>query len=310
MKLSNSVAKTLNVDTAPDGALKRAAKRIKRKPDLAPSDDVRAALRQLVGRHKALNKISVANSNAACDKHLKNGEVAKCRLADIERDEVRELAKVMSKHASALETEMLRQLRKIPIYQTLLKNVYGLGPVACAYLVAFVDIRKCEKPDQLIRYCGFACGKDGKSERLGSAESKDGSHFNLDLKIKIVTAMLSMWKTCFARPDGESTQVKTTKYMTIWTDYKHRAEHSGELAARGKGFVHDKGRRKATDVLLEDIYVVWRTLEGLPVWPDWYAAKRGYKHGGEKINVDKDGPQTLTIEEALELVGDVGSRPC
>ena len=308
---SSSAAEILNVDTTPEGPLKKAARRIRKKPSLALVGDPREALRQLVGRHMALNKISVATGNAVCDRKLKNGETSKCRLADVEKEEGKAFAKVMSKHASALETEMLRQLRHVPIYTTLLKHVFGLGPVACAYLVAYVDIRKCEKPDQLIRYCGNACGRDGKRESLASEESKDGSHFNAALKSIIWQAMKAMFKNCYGARvnEDEPNQTKTTKYVMIWQDYKHRAEHNGELTSRGAGFVDNKGRRKATDVLLEDVYTVWRALEGLPVWPDWYAAARGYKHGGEKINVDRDGPQTLTVEEALALVGDVGAQP-
>lgn len=48
-------------------------------------------------------------------------------------------------------------------------------------------------------------------------------------------------------------------------------------------------------------HIVWRTLEGLEVWPSYYAAKLGYEHGG-KISVN--APRKLTVEEAIALVGD------
>jgi hypothetical protein len=79
----------------------------------------------------------------------------------------------------------------------------------------------------------------------------------------------------------------------------------GEVRS-AKKFIHDAGRRKATDVFLEDLYTIGRTLEGLPVWPSWYAAKLGYKHGGK---VCVNAPTELTLEQAKELVGDVGAIP-
>ena len=40
-------------------------------------------------------------------------------------------------------------------------------------------------------------------------------------------------------------------------------------------------------------------------WPDWYAAKLGYMHGG-KIAVRE--PKMMTYDEAVAAVGDVGWR--
>ena len=73
-----------------------------------------------------------------------------------------------------------------------------------------------------------------------------------------------------------------------------------------KGFIHGTGWHKAADLLLEDLYTVWRTLEGLPVWPSYHAGKLGHVHNGQ-VRVNE--AQMLTIEEALEVVGDVGARP-
>jgi len=65
------------------------------------------------------------------------------------------------------------------------------------------------------------------------------------------------------------------------------------------GFAHSKGWHAAADVLVEDMYIVWRAQLGLPVWPDYHAAKLGYSHNG-KICVD--APRTMTLEEAKAFV--------
>jgi hypothetical protein len=54
------------------------------------------------------------------------------------------------------------------------------------------------------------------------------------------------------------------------------------------------------------MYTIARTLEGLPVWPSYLAAKLGYMHGG-KICINE--PKVLTLEEAKAAIGYVGSTP-
>lgn len=42
--------------------------------------------------------------------------------------------------------------------------------------------------------------------------------------------------------------------------------------------------RYMVKVFLKDLWVAWRTLEGLPVTPDYAEAKLGLKHGGGESN--------------------------
>jgi hypothetical protein len=74
------------------------------------------------------------------------------------------------------------------------------------------------------------------------------------------------------------------------------------------GHAHSYGWHKAADILLEDLYVVWRALEALPVWPSYYAAKLGYEHGGAPVDkvegyFKNAAPKMLTVEDAKRLVG-------
>lgn len=107
----------------------------------------------------------------------------------------------------------------------------------------------------------------------------------------------------------------TTKYLDVWNDYKHRMMHSArvDVAANtmdgkkgAKAKIDSTGWHKAADVFVEDLYIVWRALEGHPVWCSYQAAKLGYEHGG-KIAVTE--PRRMTVAEALTLVGDVGPQP-
>jgi hypothetical protein len=133
-------------------------------------------------------------------------------------------------------------------------------------------------------------------------------------------AFLAMCAKCEDCMQTSAPRGYTSKYLDVWKGYKHRMSHSerfrpesnellgtdGEWHKGARASIHSAGWHKAADVFLEDLYIVGRTLAGLPVWPSYYAAKLGYEHLG-KICVNE--PKLLSLDEALALVGDVGARP-
>lgn len=117
----------------------------------------------------------------------------------------------------------------------------------------------------------------------------------------------------------------TTKYLDVWRDAKFSLLSSPdfdavantivrtnvvtgerELRKGARGWIHKACMWKAAGVFLEDLYVAWRAIDGLPVWPDLYDMRRGFRHGGVKLL--GSGPQSMTFEEAVDLIGDVGPR--
>jgi hypothetical protein len=274
----------------------------------APDVDPRAELRRIVGLHKRWTRTATSWTQSVTDRNFtdpdtKEVRVIECTLPETIRADVRQTAKALMKEAARLEVDMLRELRRVPIYQHFLKGMFGCGPVTSAYIISMVDIRKAEKVSALIRYCGNACDPaTGKREIRHSAPKSQGGEgsFNDELKMRIWQAMVAMRKNC-AKKTEAAPYGQTTKYLTRWTE----AVHFRSTTGREKGADH-AGRRKATDLFLWDLYVVWRTLEGLSVWPDKYSAMRGYKHGGTPV---ENAPRIYTLDEALEEVGFTGARP-
>lgn len=288
--------------------------KLRRSPPMPPSsDDPREELRRLVMQHKALTKAAVALEHMCSDCTSRDtGETIACRLPrDIQVQGQTFADEVFRKAATKLETAMLRELRKIPIFQLYLSKLFGVksgGPIA-AYLVAEIDIRRSEKPSALRRFCGLAV-IDGRLERRTKGQK---NAFSSEMRTRLFQLFQTMWKN--RRHDPEN------KYLKIWDDARHRIEQSERVFERGvdrkgewtgkiingqgktvsaRGFAHSYGWHKAADVFLEDLYIVWRAIEGLPVWPSYYAAKLGYEHGG-KISVN--APKMLTVDEALAAVG-------
>lgn len=295
----------------------RLAKLAPKPVDVPSSADPRIELVRLVRQHKNWTRKSVAIQSMASDrKNLTTGEVLKCDLPDDRRADFLSVAKALKNDASKLESAMMRELRKIPVYTEFLAHVYGVGPVVSAYLIAEIDIRKTEKVSGLHRFAGLAV-INGRLERPARGQR---NAYNQELRTRLYQAMSAMWKNA-AKRTADAPHGVTSKYLTIWTDYKHRMQHSvrfdaakntllnydGEGVRKGaRSVIHSTGWHKAADVFIEDLYVVWRTLEGLNVWPSYHAAKLGYSHGGK---VCVNAPRFLTVDEAKSVVGNVGSTP-
>jgi hypothetical protein len=290
----------------------------KQAPEPVCSEDPTIELRRLVHIHRTLLRDATAIVNMSSDKVWKKKdadgkevkEVVPCRLPDHNKIDMQETAKALQEEAHRLEKAMLVQLKQVPIYQEFLGKVKGVGPVTAGYLIAMVKIDRAVKVSALIRYCGFGTGKDGKSERRGKDEDRNGAPkfapdgsltngtgtFNDELKIALVMCLKFMRMSC-------AKERETNRYLKRWDDAKHTAlsfpnERLGRVMYAGEA--DDKGRRKATDLFLWDLYVMWRTLEGLVVWPDKYSAMRGFVHGGAGC---ENVPKLLTLDEAKVLAG-------
>jgi hypothetical protein len=286
----------------------------KREPYVPVHDDPYDELKRLVRQHASLNKAIVATHHMHADRKAqrdfgdyKKGDTIPCRLPDDARSQLVEQEKNLQKAAAKLETPMLRNLRKLPIYSLFLSKVAGVGTITAAYLVAYIDIHKATKISSLRRYCGLGINTRGVRDSLGDVKGAGCSPYSITIKTQLYLAMSSMF-----RVGGGYTPKRGCKYLEVWRNYHFRMQHSERVvdgkvvradgkSVSAKGFVHETGRRKAADVFVEDLYTVWRAIEGLPVWPSYYAEKLGFRHGGEKIQA---GPKMMSVEEALELVGD------
>lgn len=327
---TSALATELVVDPAPTkgplGKAKAKRKRaVQRALDTAPSADPIEELRVLVGRYTRMTRHAVRIAQPTKPWKMADGTT---RLPDIDADVADHLkgsAKVLAKYAKQLVPRMEVLLKQMPIYTLFLKPAYGVGPIVAAYLIARIKIWKSTKMSNLKSFCGMAV-IDGRLQRVQHAPKEQGGEGS---PCAVIRTVLFQMFAAMARNSckGSGGQPATTsKYLQVWHDYLHRMAHSERIQddgrilrlgtpegvankpAKAAGFVRSTGWHKACDVFLEDYYVIARTLAGMPVWPSYYSAKLGYQHASGKIVVNE--PKMLTIKEALELVGDVGGRPC
>jgi len=302
-------------------AAKLAAVAPKRPLPPPSSDDARTELKRLVQQHKAWTRKAVSIQLMSSDRTDRTtGDIIECDVPMAVRAQMSLVVDSLKAESTRLEAAMQRTLRGIPIYQHFLKHVFGCGPVVAAYLVADVDIRKAVKISNLRRYCGLAVINGSLERRSGAPKAIGGTGtYNAEIRTRLFQMFSAMWKN--AAKSG-----KTSKYLRIWTDYKHRMQHSERLVdaavnpkdglvdgkivngsgktVSARGHINSTGWHKAADVFVEDLYVIWRALEGLEVWPSYYTAKLsgGFEHGGAPAKTI--GPRMLTLEEALAVVGD------
>lgn len=281
---------------------------------LAPpaTEDPILELRRLTRQHLGWTRKKVAMLQMVSDRTNRDtGETIKSDAPEDVRLDVARACETWDAALTLLEREMRRALKQVPIYTVWLKDVYGLksSAVIASYLIADIDIYKAVKVSNLRRFCGLAV-INGRLERRTKGLK---NAYNSALRTRLYQFFTTLRRNAAGREGGR--EQRTCKYLDVWNDYKHRMQHSvrvdveantidGKKGARSK--IDSTGWHKAADVFIEDLYIVWRALEGLPVWPSYQAAKLGYEHGG-KICVN--APKMLSVADAIRLVGDVGVRP-
>ena len=183
----------------------------------------------------------------------------------------------------ASETRGFNSLEKLlddfPIYTEFLKDIRGVGPAMAGIIMSEIDITKAEYPSSIHKYAGLDVVKgEGRSrkkhhleestyiDKEGKEQKKMGITFNPFLKTKLIGVL----GTSFLRSASE--------YREHYDNYKNRLENAPAHKEKTKGHRHNMAVRYMVKRFLIDLYVNWRTLEGLPVAKEYSEAKLGIVH--------------------------------
>jgi hypothetical protein len=223
-------------------------------------------------------------------------------------------------------------LDQVPIWNAFFKDIPGCGPAMAGALLATVKIEKARHPSSLHQYCGKGVHDDGRSmgpwethlvpreyiDINGVKKTRQGLVYNPWLQSKMFVLA-----ECLIKAGNE-------KYGKIYRDYKHRlqtspnwaedvkkaqwekfrAERALRDARRGKpksdkpakpavyahkAHIDNASKTYMIKAFLTDLYVAWRTLEGLPVSEPYSVDKQGREpHGGTFAA----GVRSLLVAEA------------
>ena len=105
------------------------------------------------------------------------------------------------------------------------------------------------------------------TDKDGEVQKKMGITFNPFLKTKLVGVLGPSFLRAGDNP-----------YRMIYDDYKHRIQNMPVHAEKTKGHIHNMAIRYMVKRFLADLYIAWRTVEGLPVADEYSVAKLHIHH--------------------------------
>lgn len=210
-------------------------------------------------------------------------------IADAAREQEKAIAKMLAK-----------TLKRFPVYTEHLVHVKGVGEIAAGWIVSEFDIHKATTVSKMWQFAGLNPSMVQGKKRV---EHEDGS-FDLvptghmvpgDRKTpghvapfngRLRTALVGVLADGFIKAQAPYA-------MDYYYPYKERLAHSeqetNETKKGGKverlswkdaklGHRDRAAKRYMIKMFLSDLYMVWRTLEGLPVRQPYQVEKLGHKH--------------------------------
>ncbi len=186
-------------------------------------------------------------------------------------------------HEEKMAKVIAKLVQQHPLWDAFLDGVRGCGPLMSAVILSEFNIHKAERISQFWAYAGLDVASDGRgrgrytehlvdvtyTDKGGKEATRKGITFNPFLKTKLVGVLA----TCFLKQPAEE-----CKYRKVYDDYKHRLENHPAHQDKSKGHRHNMAMRYMIKIFLQDLWLAWRELEGLPVTPTYQEAVLGHKH--------------------------------
>jgi hypothetical protein len=203
--------------------------------------------------------------------------------------------KLLEKQA---EKEIKSILKGIPIWENWLKPQKGIGLRLGGILLAEFDITKAETVSAMWKYAGLAVSVDGKADRRKKGEK---ANFNPWLKSKMTKILgdsflksRSPWRDFYDNYKTRKQNQKVEECMACKGKGKVKSKETGKLGkcknCAGTGgpapwgcsdaHRHQAAIRYMSKMFLKELYVQWRTLEGLTVRPPYAEEYLGRVHHG------------------------------
>jgi hypothetical protein len=207
-------------------------------------------------------------------------------IADASRDQEKAIEKMLKK-----------TLSRFPIYTDYLKDVKGIGTIAAGWIIAEYDIHKATTVSKLWQFTGLNASLVPGKKRV---ENKDGS-FSYDFTGEMVrgdklttghvapfnkrlrTALLGVMADGFIKAQNIYALQYYYPYKARLEQEDSKVTHIGKDVAWKdvtKGHRDRAAKRYMLKMFLKDLYVVWRTMEGLEARKPYQEEYLGHVHQG------------------------------
>ena len=192
----------------------------------------------------------------------------------------------------SMEKEVGKLIRKHPLWINFLRDVKGVGEMMAAVMITQFDIHKATTVSKMWQFSGMNPGQvHGKvwKKRAGDRvmEATDTMVRGDKKTAGFVCPFNSFLKTKLLGVLGGSFLRSSSPYRTYYDNMKHRLE-SMDWGVASKnptdpkrpkaGHQHKAANRYMVKCFLRDLYIAWRTLEGLEVRPPYAEEYLGKKH--------------------------------
>lgn len=187
-----------------------------------------------------------------------------------------------------LFTDMGTIVKTRPLWGLFFEQVKGCGAVIAGFLMAYVNIWEAETVSKLWYYCGKGVEPDGRAtsrraehlydveyiDKKGELQTKKSIKHNPDLSSKLSYVL------------GRGLLTAKGHYkINVYDPYKHRTKTNPKHAKKTPAHIDNMAKRKMIKDFLQDLWPIWRTMEGLPVTDPFSVAKLGIKHGDHAPSV-------------------------
>lgn len=167
-----------------------------------------------------------------------------------------------------------------PLWDGFLRDVRGVGGTMAAVILSEFDIYKAKYVSSMWKYAGLdVVNGEGRSRRSEHLEDVEYTDKNGEIKTKKSITFNPFLKTKLIGVLGSSFLRAGGKYRDIYDDYKNRINNHPAHDEKSKGHIHNMAIRYMVKMFIQDLYVAWKEIEGLPVEPSYQEAKLGHVHG-------------------------------
>lgn len=232
------------------------------------------------------------------------------RIEDVEM--FKNVADAAHDQEADIQKNLKRVLKRFPVYTEYLQGVKGVGEIAAGWIIAEFDINRAETVSKMWQFAGLNPGmvlghKDvpvgeyktsmGREvRRYTKADGKERVIFETDTMIRgdrltpgFVAPFNKRFRTALAGVMADGFIKQQNEYcLKFYYPYKERLAnserevmHVGKMTAwkdTTPGHRDRAAKRYMIKMFIKDLYVAWRTLEGLPVREPYMEEYLGKRH--------------------------------
>jgi hypothetical protein len=210
------------------------------------------------------------------------------------------VATAAKQQEAAIQKDLLAVLKRFPIWNEWLSTVKGVGPIAGATIIAEIDINIATTVSKIWQYAGLnpgmvrakkrVEGKNGKFQLVPTDKLVRGdkltpgyvSPFNQNLRVALCGVLADGFikqQNAYAIEHYYPTKARLEQSDQIVTEISKGGKAKKVAWSDATKAHRDRAaRRKMVKAFLQDLYVAWRELEGLPVREPYAEEYLGRKH--------------------------------